>query len=424
MALTPHTNWQYGSYLADRAQFIKALENPLLAGGNTFYLRPYYDGSIAIGYGFDLLRRSVAEAKSYLIEVGGTFSLQAETLLSQYHADRAAGLVTATYLQTLASNLRNHVSLPSGSAATSLFTNVTDRQFEPNISLVALPQSRERIAIVSYMYQFGSAGIPTTLSLINNGQSDLAQRAKIWFQIRYNSGTGDVARRQAESNLFGLFNTANGNFGGNDVEARVTVAYLYTQKVFIASRGQVPDFESQIAAAKTYLQDTYTDGNTVDRVVNDTYESNSLTGTGERDLIFGNANNDIVSGGEGSDFIYGGTGFDSLIGEGGNDAINGEAGLDYLSGGAGDDELDGGADADYLEGGSGFDTLRGGDGNDYLRGGFDQDLLSGGSGYDTYLYNPGDGYDTIYDEDGSGRVMYGTIALTGGRRRERVVTFM
>ena len=114
MALTPHANWALGSYLADRNDFIKRLENPLLANGNLSYLQPYYDGSIAIGYGFDLLQRSVASVRSYITGVGGTFSPQAATLLTQYLAG------TITNVQNLATSLRNYISLPSESAATDL----------------------------------------------------------------------------------------------------------------------------------------------------------------------------------------------------------------------------------------------------------------------------------------------------------------
>jgi hypothetical protein len=63
MALTGlHTDWEYGSYLNDRDWFIKVKENALLANGTDLSgLHPHFDGrtdgrgSIAIGYGFDLL---------------------------------------------------------------------------------------------------------------------------------------------------------------------------------------------------------------------------------------------------------------------------------------------------------------------------------------------------------------------------------
>ena len=51
MALTGlHTDWVKGSYLNDRNYFVGQKENP-----SGPYTRPYYDGSIAIGYGFDLM---------------------------------------------------------------------------------------------------------------------------------------------------------------------------------------------------------------------------------------------------------------------------------------------------------------------------------------------------------------------------------
>ena len=66
--------------------------------------------------------------------------------------------------------------------------------------------------------------------------------------------------------------------------------------------------------------------------------------------------------------------------------------------------LTGGTESDFLYGGAGDDTLTGHAGDDYLEG---------GKGADSYLYNTGDGLDTIFDEDGSGRILYDGAALSG-----------
>jgi hypothetical protein len=60
MALTGlHTDWQQGSYKADRDYRLKVLEdNELRKGTNLKGLRPHLDkigSSIVIGYGLDLL---------------------------------------------------------------------------------------------------------------------------------------------------------------------------------------------------------------------------------------------------------------------------------------------------------------------------------------------------------------------------------
>lgn len=60
---TLHTNWEFGSYEQDRDEGIKQSENNTLRSGGTKGLKSYFDplakngGSIAIGYGFDLLVR-------------------------------------------------------------------------------------------------------------------------------------------------------------------------------------------------------------------------------------------------------------------------------------------------------------------------------------------------------------------------------
>ena len=61
MALTGlHTNWSRGSYQADRDWEIKLSENAGLATGNDLSgLKPYDDGNITIGYGYDLSVNSV-----------------------------------------------------------------------------------------------------------------------------------------------------------------------------------------------------------------------------------------------------------------------------------------------------------------------------------------------------------------------------
>jgi hypothetical protein len=74
MSLTLHTNYTFGSYLADRTEELKLRENPDLKKltGDPRQLRPHFDGnnSLALGYGFDLLVRDNAEILVRLSSAG------------------------------------------------------------------------------------------------------------------------------------------------------------------------------------------------------------------------------------------------------------------------------------------------------------------------------------------------------------------
>lgn len=77
MALTLHTNWLKGSYKEDRDYIIRMGENDQLYKGIkhsgeswVFGTRPYNDGSIAIGYGFDLLANKPGYIAYFLGTVG------------------------------------------------------------------------------------------------------------------------------------------------------------------------------------------------------------------------------------------------------------------------------------------------------------------------------------------------------------------
>ncbi len=71
---------------------------------------------------------------------------------------------------------------------------------------------------------------------------------------------------------------------------------------------------------------------------------------------------------------------------------------DIVHGGSGDDVLDGGAGDDRLYGASGNDSLMGGLDNDYLDGGLGRDILVGGAGDDVYVI---DADDAVIEESGS-----------------------
>ena len=68
------------------------------------------------------------------------------------------------------------------------------------------------------------------------------------------------------------------------------------------------------------------------------YQSATITGTGQADSLQGTGNDDIISGNAGNDVIMGGAGNDQLLGGDGNDKIYGGSGADTLDGGNGDEE--------------------------------------------------------------------------------------
>src|SRR5687767_5357248 len=101
-----HTTWMKGNYQLDRDFLLKVAENNALrkfgegTGGSDSGLRPYYDGSIAIGYGFDLLQNSIAYVRHFLGTIGITLTPAQEVQIGTARADPSAENATslATFL--------------------------------------------------------------------------------------------------------------------------------------------------------------------------------------------------------------------------------------------------------------------------------------------------------------------------------------
>src|SRR6185436_11163846 len=105
MALNFHTSWFRSSYQADRNFLLKVAENDPLrrfgegTGGSASGLKPYYDGSIAIGYGFDLLNNSIAYVRYFLGTVGITLTQQQENQITAAKRNPSASVsVLGTFL--------------------------------------------------------------------------------------------------------------------------------------------------------------------------------------------------------------------------------------------------------------------------------------------------------------------------------------
>ncbi|MCC6143926.1 MAG: hypothetical protein IT368_08980, partial [Candidatus Hydrogenedentes bacterium] len=194
MALTGlHTNWKYGSYENDRNEEIKTFENSLLKGGGTYGLTAYYDGSIAIGYGFDLLVRNNSEINSYLSAIGlGALSTSDAQLLDEGRAQRDVGTATQASLTAIKDQLT--LNLGTEPTAEALLNEYILRRAEPDLATwldrlgLSMPQSRERAALVSLAYNNPALLGNALGNAIINGD-----RAEAWYEIRYNSNKNALA---------------------------------------------------------------------------------------------------------------------------------------------------------------------------------------------------------------------------------------
>lgn len=153
------------------------------------------------------------------------------------------------------------------------------------------------------------------------------------------------------------------------------------------------------------------EGNAATQTINGTGLRDIMLGQAGNDLLYGNDGDDLLNGGDGDDTLSSGNGNDVLYGENGNDRMNGDAGNDTLFGGAGNDTLYGQTGDDVLYGETGDDTLSGNDGNDVLAGGAGNDTLDGHDGRDSLYGNDGDdglnggaGDDLLSGGAGSNRV--------------------
>ena len=378
MALTGlHTNWKYGSYEKDRNEEIKAFENPLLKSGGSYGLTAYYDGSIAIGYGFDLLVRNNSEINSYLAAIGlGALSTLDAQLLDQARAQRDTGTATQASLTAI----KDQLSLNLGTEPTAealLNKYILDRA-EPDLDAwlnglgLSLPQSQERAALVSLAYNN-----PALLGDALGRAMVAGDRAEAFYEIAYNSNGGAsrspgiANRRYREADLFGMYNTS-------PTEADYKAAYrMFTRhKETILGAdlalGGTDGYEDkfpppeagmsifwQLKAARDYLLPLYDQGVAI-------------------------AWSNIQVGEDASTSYYRGTDIDFLIGNDTNPSFANE-------------------------------LIFGESGNDILQGGLGQDVLYGGTGVDIYRYRPNDGADIIIDSssatndsggDGKGAILY------------------
>jgi GH24 family phage-related lysozyme (muramidase) len=395
--------------------------------------RPYLDttGNPSVGIGFNLRGNALVRDRVFL-EMGidpNAFGLSAAQqaaelgYLNQLNTAAGASYANSAAVRTafdaIMAARANNPLFAGISRMTSLTTfTMTDPQMQavfPTAAsdaelkvdawLTGIPQSNERITLVSLAYNnligVNPGGTFKSPSLRQAIIDD--NRAEAWYQIRYNSNNGEsrvssgqgiANRRFQEADLFGLY----GNGTISDLEAK-EVLQMYTKyRDLSLELNGIRAYDAQfnptnpnagshgidfaISPARGHLIDNFAEGRTIDGEVlvgkNDVFPGDTFEGTASGDLLFGEQGNDVLRGGAGTDVLYGGAGIDTLSG---------------------------GADADLLRGEAGDDSLQGGAGND---------LLEGGAGFDTYYYTAGNGTDRIEDSDVSGQIIFNGQRLLGG----------
>lgn len=196
-----------------RDTIIKVLENPFLARGQQSALYGnIYDvlGNPTVGYGYDLTQHGMDAIRAALTSAfqgAGADALLAEGLEkieawkggSLSARDLCAWRPTSPFLDD--------------ARATRLLAEVVDATYEPALDSavarrapgVTVPQSKERAALVSLVFNGGSGMIGPGLGAALKARD----RAECWWQIRWASNggnnTGIATRRAYEGTLFGLY---------------------------------------------------------------------------------------------------------------------------------------------------------------------------------------------------------------------------
>jgi len=356
---------------AERDNFLKIKENNDVNKGWT---RPYVDGSIAIGYGFDLLTKvNVINKKDEITPwlnktndaLGLTGSARVTLSASDFALLGSAKGASLTKMNEVKAKLQ--LKFPSEAYAAKLLTIMLDAYSTALDAALGFNMdafyglssgtSKEKTAILSVLYNITqptaskiSDKFPALLDAIKN-----RNRAEAWYEIRYRSNsekTSAVARRRyAEAQLFGLYNneSAISEADAKEVMRMFTLHEIYEENIdkkmstYESQRGLsagVSPIAQEVQRAQNYLIANFARGTAIDGWVIvgrglETYqykEGNNFNehyiGCNKNDLMFGEKGDDILEGGEGNDVIYGGEGRDHLYGG---------AGVDTLIGGSGGD---------------------------------------------------------------------------------------
>lgn len=405
-------------YEAQRYKIILPLEEKGAAPSFTAYKDS--KGLATIGAGFlvsaqateilaTILQRNPTEAEISAIETAasGTFA-----------TDEAVQTALNAALRKATGNNSLNFSFSNNSAVESAFGLIAD-SFEKivNTWLPSIPQSRERLALLSLAYNNITNGVrksPSLKKAIIEGN-----RAEAWFQIRYGTNgdklVGIAKRRFYESSLFGL---------SADLKNMTEKEAKDTYQLFTKKRAEILTYEKLWGQTPDGVDGTQKDINkrTAIAAVTQDYPgilananlsaSNTPTLYNQllpaRDVFIKWLNTQLPAGET------------PLVAADWNPAAIAYADPRQTTQTLGATELDGkakGMDKNLLVGGDGKDFMFGGQGNDLLFGGKGDDLLVGGEGNDTLYGGEGDDLyviklnttgastDRINDSDGKGRIV-------------------
>ncbi|MGD8785416.1 MAG: calcium-binding protein, partial [Thioalkalispiraceae bacterium] len=466
MAVTGiHTNnWLHGSYENDLIFILKVAENNRLRlnPNDPARLAPHHDdvaqrGSIAIGYGLDLIRNDITTINNYITDANQIlaqqgeplidFSAQAQQLVQEYRDFWVSG---GTITESDVDVLDDVFTLTSEAQAEALLQAVIiDKRNEFNQFLqdnqIQLGNSRERAALESMWYQLpGGGGESGYFMRPDNSPSNMIrllqdaenQRAEIWYEIRYNSNRGRdpglAKRRFFDADYFGLYPDGMNQDGMDDIAAK------QVYQMFTKHREQILQYERTLGGGQTGLTrnvpNNKIEAANIDYgLVNSNYKVQSLEANFNfaykyfldpnnnivppaadapfvqidyRDILVGTDDNDINLRAEARDEFQLGTGDTGsylILGEGGEDRIIGGSSDDVLHGGNDGDIIDGGAGDDWIYGGDddAIDTLDGGAGSDHIYGGQGDDVIHGGANDDADDVLVGGAGDDYYVFDGN-----------------------
>jgi len=345
------------------------------------------DGKATIGYGYTFNRNdnvAIWQASSIALSASEWSVLQTidEATISAQKTAIALNQFSRTLTREEAKILLAH----------------TYKKYELSADQLSIPESRERIALVSLSYNGAIwGGFRDGLRQAIMGENN---RAEAWYQIRYealqnwNSGyaNGWAKRHYYEAEIFGLYDDPN---NVDEAEA-MQVLRMYTrhhdaitayESKFGVDLFGNPSSRNMIAAANNEYSLSVFDG--VDTLVEALKPTRDL-------LIFNYVTDKDFSADINGEVLVGDFWFDlgdQLTGRDQTNSANAQAQTsnDLLLGGHSDDVLKGLDGRDVLYGEGGNDTLEGGKGDDYLLG---------GEGDDIYIYHSGDGNDRIIDPDG------------------------
>ncbi len=362
------TNWLNGSYENDRNANIKEKENSeLFKKGTNLDAHDDKATSVAIGYGYDLIQnvnRLQTDLAPYIAAVQPNTTIAAalqnvRNLIDSFKNNTFdPNLSNDDRRRTeLANEINQHITLSTETNATALL-NTKVQTYETALTAALgthdLPQSKERAALISLVYNLTNASsgainatIPSTINAIANDN-----RAEAWYEIRYNSnagqsraevGSGIANRRVTESNMFGLYSNDSANLTLDEAKNIARMYTLHQNKItneesaFSNSYSGSNSINSQLGPIKTFLtteisnQYELTNININGNVLvgrglasyqniraeqNDT--AAALKGTSNNDLIFA-ANVTTINAGEGNNIIIAGDKNQTFNAKSGND---------------------------------------------------------------------------------------------------------